>query len=735
MDLSAYLVELLKAPNLPAMSAAAQSLPPPVGSRAEAKLLYGRLRGYIAENDRRCAVASTLTLLRHNGPEWLARMRKDGLFRASRYGYDGSCVKKIVEAARELSAAASLPPGQIQYLESLQALLELAKPARQIHQSIVLRLKLRKRTALKTLLTLVNSMFSAGLAGEQAGASQPLLGAATYLASAYSRLYMISRDELGIDPRTWTWTDDLAVSPHERIYKSLLEDALRLNKLIDAEVLLDGLPYKAEVTQEGVLVSAIDPEFERSVRLGYIQVDTQLLHRGALYLRLAKRLPQLRSFMDALSPHFDDDLLDHVSLTEEPLERLEITFPNTPALIELLNFDGPFLEELPLLDGARIDNFQPSDIAFLQVSDHLSNMDVLKAQRLFKLIDAMIRKKLETWHDAVKARVLALRSTVMVIPRAELQAMLELVLSPDQTQELILLLSLPTTSSTVGSDAYIDLQYRPFVHSLSSSGDLIAIPPAIVGTSNLVRSIMQTSGIRRATEASNDPMQVAIAGALREAGFLVQENFEFNMNGKRETDIFCYRDGVLFVIECKNAYHPCSPHELRNSYDLMLKAEDQLNGRAQWLEETSHQERLFKALSWEVTAPAQVRTCIVTANRAFSGYRCGTHPVRQAHEMINVLVRGNVARLPDGPRRRFWRADAFQVADLVDYLDGESLLRTQHEAMRPTKAGINLNEHRLEFAQYEMGLADLGRLTEEFDEVHASETLGGAAEVSEDATH
>src|SRR3546814_733345 len=178
-------------------------------------------------------------------------------------------------------------------------------------------------------------------------------------------------------------------------------------------------------------------------------------------------------------------------------------------------------------------------------------MDVRKAQRLFKLIDAMIRKKLETWHDAVKARVLALRSTVMVIPRAELQAMLELVLSPDQTQELILLLSLPTTSSTVGSDAYIDLQYRPFVHSLSSSGDLIAIPPAIVGTSNLVRSIMQTSGIRRATEASNDPMQVAIAGALREAGFLVQENFEFNMNGKRETDIFCYRDGEIGRASCR----------------------------------------------------------------------------------------------------------------------------------------------------------------------------------------
>ena len=51
--------------------------------------------------------------------------------------------------------------------------------------------------------------------------------------------------------------------------------------------------------------------------------------------------------------------------------------------------------------------------------------------------------------------------------------------------KLATLLSLPTTNSAAGANVYIDLQYRPFVHSLDPKGDYIAIPPAIVAKSNL----------------------------------------------------------------------------------------------------------------------------------------------------------------------------------------------------------------------------------------------------------
>ena len=48
-----------------------------------------------------------------------------------------------------------------------------------------------------------------------------------------------------------------------------------------------------------------------------------------------------------------------------------------------------------------------------------------------------------------------------------------------------------------------------------------------------------------------------------------------------DTDLVAYRDGVLYLFECKNAYHPCNPHEMRNSYDHIRKAGTQLTFRQQ----------------------------------------------------------------------------------------------------------------------------------------------------------
>jgi hypothetical protein len=697
------------------MATATLALPVPTATIKEVKVLYKDVPGLIAANDRHSAAAYVLVLLRLDGSKWLARMRKDGLFRASRYGFDGGCLKKIVEAALNVSVAVSLSSEQIQYLQSVQALLELARPARQIYRGVVDRLKTRKDAGLKTLLAIVNASFSADWTGDEgANENSPRSWSATDLASALSRLYMISRDDLGIGVRTWTWTDDSAASPYEGTYSSLLMDALRINELIDAEVMVDGLPYMAKATSAGVFVSAIDPEFERSIRLGYIQTDIQVQIRiNQTRHYFGGNQPKLPSFKDTLSMLIEAKLLDWVVLKEEPQPRFVINLTNDPQLIKFLRLSVPFLEEFPYFEGAILDNFQPREVRDFQVSEHLSVMDVLKAQRLFNVIDILFNKKLKTVTDAVKRSTLRLRSTVMVTPRQDLEKMLQFVMSPEKAQEFISLLSLTAASSTAGAEPYIDLQYKPFVHSVASNTDYIAIPPAVVAKSNLVRSILYASGIKKATVASEDPMQKAVAAALREAGFLVRESFEFNIDGNRETDIFCYRDGVLVVIECKNAYHPCSPHEVRNSYDLILTAEAQLDIRAQWLTDPSNQLRLLKALEWNVSTPARVRTCVVTANRIFSGYRCGAHPVRQAYELINVLVDGHVGRGPEQPPYRFWGNETFEVTDLLNYLDGKSVVGTQHAAMSSHIRRITLKDRRLEFAQFKMDLTDHDRLLKE----------------------
>ena len=436
-----------------------------------------------------------------------------------------------------------------------------------------------------------------------------------------------------------------------------------------------------------------------------VPTDQQMAVRMHLSLEENVRRPKVASFNDAVQSILDAGLLSFVTLKEEPIARLVFAIPDIPHLFEALRQDNAFIEEVPLLRGAYLDNFLPAGVGYLPVSEILTAMDLFKVQRIFNLIEMAFQAKLKSIKDEVQQRILLLRSTVMVMRSEHLRLILEQILSPEKSAELMSLLSLTTESSAEDSDDYIDLQYQPFLHAVSSPGKFIAAAPSVVARSNLVRSIQYASNIRRKTEAKDDPMQAAVVAALKEAGFISKDSFEFNIDGKkRETDIFAYRDGVLFVFECKNAYHPCSPHEMRNSFDLLETSQKQLDVRADWLASAANQARLFEAMVWTVPPASRVYTCTVTANRLFTGYKFGAHPVRQAHELINVLARGQIGRGLDEPPLRFWRTEVFQVDDLIDYLDGKSVVGQHHAAMFPVTRSINIMGSKLEFAQFAMNL-------------------------------
>jgi hypothetical protein len=132
-----------------------------------------------------------------------------------------------------------------------------------------------------------------------------------------------------------------------------------------------------------------------------------------------------------------------------------------------------------------------------------------------------------------------------------------------------------------------------------------------------------------------------VVNALKDRGFLVDSGVTFDIEGERETDIFCWLDGHLFVFECKNSFHPCSEHELRTSYERIKEGEEQLDIRDRWLTQTDNQVKLYKRLGWDVPATEHIHTGIITANQLFTGFRKGQHPARQAFELINVIRRGS----------------------------------------------------------------------------------------------
>ncbi|MBL7373615.1 hypothetical protein INQ23_30300, partial [Escherichia coli] len=76
---------------------------------------------------------------------------------------------------------------------------------------------------------------------------------------------------------------------------------------------------------------------------------------------------------------------------------------------------------------------------------------------------------------------------------------------------------------------------------------------------------------------------------------------------------------------------------------------------------------------------AEVHTGIVTANRIFHGAALNGHPVRQAHELINVLTMGKLS----GEERSLsiWAGSEFHALDLVTYLEGDSIAAKQLAAL------------------------------------------------------
>jgi hypothetical protein len=314
-------------------------------------------------------------------------------------------------------------------------------------------------------------------------------------------------------------------------------------------------------------------------------------------------------------------------------------------------------------------------------------------QRLFGFASYVYKKRLEAIADERDRDILTLRSTIPVFRRDSLTILLDMALPGGNTDEVLRLMTLDDTRD------YIDLQYTPFIQL----GDSYAIAPALVANTNLVRNIICSHSLHSTLVGVDDPMQQAVVAALEKSGFKVRSGFTTRIAGeKRETDIFAWRDGNLFIFECKNAYHPCSPHEMRNSFEHIKKGREQLDIRLEWLQNSSHQAALFKALGWDIPPTNEIHTGIVIANRVFSGSMQGRHPVRQAHELINVVLRGEFGGTIG--KFSFWSGLEFEADDLVAYLRGETVVADQFAALEPVVHTIAFGKRSLCFESYGMDM-------------------------------
>lgn len=680
----AEMVAALAGADRPANSKAVQS---------EIKVAINVLGGHIEEKRQREATATLLALLFIDATYVLKRLRRDGVLRPSRYGYRGSLIGTLVKAALQIRSLMNASPQRIRYLESVIALCKLATNARSAYDEVVGILQNRRDCVLKTLLVILNNQFYRGWVADP---SQPSSSVRRHTSEDYaeaaSLIFTIYASLFAVTDECCNHVDTAAIAADASVYERLLLAAIRLVKFRDAETLIDGLPYEATLAGETVTISSIDPDIERSVRLGYMQNEQQVAIR-AYHLPPPEGVLSMREFVDK---GFEREVLgDFLELVEEPVRRYRLMLPTAPQIFSVFSGDEMFRDEMERLLFLDVNHFGSKDRLITEINADVTTTDIFKLQRYFTFLSAAYQRKLEQVEDEAERIMLTFTSTVFVIPHDKLVMQMMLIFKSEaKVHALINLLRM-----TIGND-HLDLQYRPLV----DLGSYYVVAPHLLAASNLVRNAIVSNRLRAGAIGAIDPMVEAVIDALREAGFTLETGFELRAGGLDfELDIVAWRDGHLFFLECKNAYHPCSPHEMRNSYGHIEDAEEQLNNRRRIFTDPFHQKALFQKLGWAVAPTVHVHTAIVTANRVFHGARLNGHPVRHAHELINLLTRGRIV----GAERSLslWAGATFNAEDLVTYLSDESVTAKQLRVLDPCDVSYSMGYRRLVFSSYMLDLA------------------------------
>jgi hypothetical protein len=631
-----------------------------------------RLYALLKDNRRPQALALGLAMaVVRGGNALIGELRRRGHLRASRYGFRVGAVREFLSVLGGLHDVLDLEDRWLGYLVSVEALHKLAPDAKRLRDGLMTRLSRRRGRALKSFLVLANQAFAHG------GVPQVEPGAlatnAEDVASAVSRIIALTREEVGLHSSDFVVTDEQALDPLNGTYNADLHNAHLLEELYRAETMIDGLPYQARSVENYVIVSSIDPDVEKSVRLGYVQMEIQVhLRQDDLRKPWAQQPQAAFSILEVFKRYYDDVISNFVQIKTHPLPRITFGIPDIPNLFDPLADDRLFREDLMSLVQLSVEDYEEFALEPFEVAPGILSIDLFKVNRLFGLMAYLYQRELEQVTDLTERRRLTLHSVVVPMRREPLLQLLGSVLPPDKAEKILDMLVLDETRDLV------DLQYTPFL----KLDDYYLLAPALIANSNLVRNVAFLNRLNATRLDGEDPMQSAVAKALRHAGFHVGEEVEDSKRSSTgDTDLVAYRDGVLYLFECKNAYHPCNAHEMRNSYDHIVKAGKQLTLRQQKFSEKDYRDKVWRNLGWTVPAPTAIRTTVLIANRVFTGSNIEGHPVRQAHEFINVVARGEI-RSPDAVYR-FWDGDALSIADLDRYLGTDGLMGDHFASLEP----------------------------------------------------
>lgn len=639
----------------------------------ESKSVENAFAAAVEAGDAETAIRFAVIGLGIDEARFFRAVRRRGYLRPSKYGFQTATLEFVADKLIECGLAATgTPIGN--YLATLKALYAVTGEIRKIRDRLIAALDSGRERILKGMLATVDMYFMTAAwrdvvyGNRNRPSSDHQFFSAEQYAEGFSYAYFLHHERHG------AWRENPAIDLEAVVGRQcldLLVDAAHLRAFHEFETLIDVYGYTLrEADPVSFRLEPPSENFERSLRLGFIQTQWQALANG-----LKNSNPDyltLRQVGERLYQIAKGAYVVHMT---SPVERYIFGLPDIEDLRGLLNEEDYFGEEIAYLDAAcrSLLTEAPQLLAF-EVAPGVPLRHLVRAQRAFALLRWYVAHHLMPilHKDQCRAGVV-FQSLVPHMTIDQLRSLLSVVIDRSAVDVVVDLLTW-----NPDRDAIFDVQYQPLVSS--DGGRLVPVN---------VFSELLAETLRRyfpQTAVGTDYDYVGIAGEL---------------------DVVSLVGDVLLVNECKNPLLPTGPHEMRNSWEYIDKAVRQLDTLARLFLDSGFRAHLENRLGFSLAGVKRLATCIVMSNRMFTGYRAAAHPVRGLYEYVHFLKEGTT--WIGSESTNFWAGADFAADDLFRYLDDDIVHRPQFDAMTPFELVYRFGRMEVRCASFKL---EMDRLAE-----------------------
>lgn len=663
-------------------------------AKSDLKKILSELESMLFSNKRGRALNWAVLGLVYFHDSFLEKIRRNGLLRPSRHSINYQTVRFVVDQLVSSNNSNFHSSTSKEYFKSVSCLYRLWPEVNKYRMHLINMLTEGKEQTFKGILVALDYLFMIQHQGDkQKPSSEVGFFSIEALADGFSYLYFLYSEHLG-EPRYSISLDYNLII--DNTYLSLLIIATHIRKFQEIEIMVDILNFDVSVdrTNKKFVAYSPDSELDKAHRLGYILTNMQnTVHSIS---NKDSEMLSLENCGDELCNILGDK---YITLLEKPMPRYVFSLPPLEIFEELIkNKTTLFHEEAMALSAASKDfNVEIETLLDFKLTPHINVLDLIRTQRLINLIRWYIAKYLRPKLDS--SPELVFQSLVPSFEASKLEELLEAAVDKEKVQSLINFLTWDLSNKTV-----FDVQYQPLVKT--KLGTLI--PMNAFASSNILRNSLFISQKRLYENGTDDPLAPLLAKELKIHTTYVQENLKYNYSGQiGEVDVAALYNGYLFVFECKNSLLPCSPYEIRTSYDYVLTASKQLEKFKVLFGHLDFRQYLEQTTGWNISDTVKIVTCIIMGNRMFTGLRLNGHPVRSSYELAQFIKEGIIVL--NDEKKCFWRSKEFTSSDLYKYIEEDLLHKPMFESMEQYSEKYTFGKSTLEYQSYCLNILSLAK--------------------------